>query len=171
MISDINYGKKVDRFVDGLKFNVKVEVLKTNCSSFEECARIALNIDSAIWRARRGPSAFQYGNHGKSESTPMEIGKMTSGPPIKARPEQRKIYMEKGACFKCHKEWGRPWKCSQSCVNNVDANPAASSRDQTTVFISDSENDLIVLKLIELCSGRIEKEHKIRAQRYRTSTR
>lgn len=48
MIGDINEAEKVDRFVDGLKFNVRVEVLKTNSNSFEECARIALNVDSAI---------------------------------------------------------------------------------------------------------------------------
>lgn len=49
MISDINEGKKLDHFVDGLKYNVKVEVLKSSCSSLKECAGIALNIDSAIW--------------------------------------------------------------------------------------------------------------------------
>lgn len=32
MISDIIEGEKIYRFEDGLKFNIKFEVLKTNCS-------------------------------------------------------------------------------------------------------------------------------------------
>lgn len=75
MIGDMNDGEKVDRFVDGLKYNVRVEVLKTNCNSFEECARVALNIESAIWRARRGNSGNSFVTPIHSGPTPMEIGK------------------------------------------------------------------------------------------------
>lgn len=48
MISDINEGEKLDRFIDGLRYNVKVEVMKSRCHSFEEVARISLQVDNAI---------------------------------------------------------------------------------------------------------------------------
>lgn len=131
----------MDRFVDGLKYNVRVEVLKTNCNSFEECARLALNVDSAIWRARRGISGFHYNNNNGNEPTPMEIGNINSGPSTRAQREQRKKDLEKGACFKCHKVGCRPWKCRRPKINNVDIDPGKSTDEDNTVYLSDSENE------------------------------
>lgn len=58
LIDSMSEGKKIDRFVDGLKFEVKVEVLKAGPGSFEESARIVLNVDGAIWRARKAPFVY-----------------------------------------------------------------------------------------------------------------
>lgn len=140
MIGDMHEGEKVDRFVDGLKYNVRVEVLKTNCSSFEECARLALNVDSAIWRARRGNSGFHYTNNrvGDAGPTPMEIGNLNSGTTTRAHREQRKKDLENGACFKCHKVGCRPWKCRNTRVNNVEAE--SISPGDETVPQNDSGN-------------------------------
>lgn len=48
MVGNMNEGEKMDQFVNGLKFQVKVEVMKMNCESFEDCDRVALYFDSAI---------------------------------------------------------------------------------------------------------------------------
>lgn len=135
MIVDINEGEKVDRFVDGLKFNVRVEVLKTNCTSFEECARIALNIDSAIWRARRGQVGSYSNSFENSGPTPMEIGNVTRT--LRDLAGQRKIDLSRGACFKCHKVACRPWKCGRPKVNNMEGEQLSGE----AIVLSDSENE------------------------------
>lgn len=48
MIGNLYERKKLDGFVDGLKYLVKVEVMKMNCKSIEYCSRVVLNIDRAI---------------------------------------------------------------------------------------------------------------------------
>lgn len=140
-IGDMNEGEKVDRFVEGLKFNVRVEVLKTNSNSFEECARIALNVDSAIWRAKGGPSIFHHNSFDKRGPTAMEIGNINGVPPSKAQREQRKKDLEDGACFRCHKAGCRPWKCRERRVNNIDIQSGDSEKEKDTVYLSDSENE------------------------------
>ena len=47
-IPDITEKEKLDKFMEGLKFNVKVEVLKSSANSFEEAAQVTLRVDSAI---------------------------------------------------------------------------------------------------------------------------
>lgn len=44
----MSQGKRIDRFIDGFKYIVRVEVMKTNCVLFKYLACIALNVDSAI---------------------------------------------------------------------------------------------------------------------------
>lgn len=90
--------EKVDRFTNGLKYNFKIEVLKSSSDSFEDCARIALNMDGAIWRANRGHFGYQS-DASESGPTPMEIGNI-KGVRSNARTGQRKKDLEKGACFK-----------------------------------------------------------------------
>lgn len=94
LIGDINEGEKLNRFVDGLKYNVKVEIMKTNYNSFEQCARMALNIDSAIWRARRIQAGLFSGQE-RNNPTPMEIGNVTGGA-ARAQREERKRYLSRG---------------------------------------------------------------------------
>ena len=48
-IPDISNGEKWDRFCDGLKYEVRLEVMKSTLTSFEETAKIALRVDSAFW--------------------------------------------------------------------------------------------------------------------------
>lgn len=52
-IGDMDNSEKVDRFVNGLKCHTRVEILKENCNSFEECTCMALNVDITIGRARK----------------------------------------------------------------------------------------------------------------------
>lgn len=48
-INDMSAGERFDRFLQGLKPDVHLGVLKTQASEFEEVARIALLVDSALW--------------------------------------------------------------------------------------------------------------------------
>lgn len=144
MIGNTNEGEKLDRFIDGLKYQVKVEVLKANCESFEDCARVALNIDSAIWRAKRGPNGFynnsqDYGN----TPVPMEIGNVNAGPSKshQEQQQQRKRDLSRGVCFKCHKVGCRPWKCNPTKVKNVTASANNDEPEEGPNIFSDSENE------------------------------
>lgn len=47
-INGMRDDEKIDHFIQRLKYNVRVEVLKAQSASFEECVRVSLKIDSAI---------------------------------------------------------------------------------------------------------------------------
>ena len=97
-VPGMNEGEKVDRFVQGLKPQVRLEVMKAGVQSMKAASRIALNVDSAIFGSRM----FQNRLHvSTSVPTPMEIGNM----------EQKRSDIKRDACFKCHKVGCRPWKC------------------------------------------------------------
>lgn len=46
-IPGISDSEMDDRFIDGLEHEVRIEVLKSQFSSFDKCPRIALNVDNA----------------------------------------------------------------------------------------------------------------------------
>lgn len=143
MIGDMNDGEKVDRFVDGLKYQVRVEVLKTNCGTFEDCARVALNVDSALWRARRTNPVGNYAHSPATTSgpTPMEIGNVSSGKTTR-REQQHVNVKRKGACYRCHVEGCRPWKCGRNPkVNNVDVIATNEDDSGASETLSDSGNE------------------------------
>lgn len=79
MISDKNKVEKLDRFIDGLKHNVKIDAHKASCDTFEECALIALMVDSAIWRADREQHSGFKTTSQYNKPTPMEIGNVNAG--------------------------------------------------------------------------------------------
>lgn len=87
MIGEMHEGEKIDRFVDGLKYHVRVEVLKSNFPSFEECACMVLNVDSAMWRALKGNPGHFSNNYG-SQPTHMEIGNVSSSKSQVTRSQQ-----------------------------------------------------------------------------------
>lgn len=120
--------EKTDRFIEGLRHSIRLEVLKAQVKIFEETARIALNIDSAIWRAGKGKSSYE-GNRYTEGPTPMEIGNVegSNDPRTKAQREQRKKDLEKGACFTCHKVGCRPWKHNRT--NNVEVDESEAPSD------------------------------------------
>lgn len=140
-IPGMSEGEKLDRFIEGLKYPVRVEVLKTHSDSFEECARIALNVDSAIWRASSGSRADgAQGNRGSTSNsmpTPMEVGNTEGSKRSRNQTEQRKRDIERGACFTCHQVGCRPWKHRAPAVNNVDS----KNTDETIESDSDTESE------------------------------
>lgn len=130
-ISGMTDEEKMDRFIEGLKHSIRIEVLKAQVDTFEDCARVALNIDSAIWRAGKG-TGQTFGNRSGDEGpTPMEIGNVegSSNPRTKAQREQRRKDLEKGACFTCHKVGCRPWKPARQ-ANNVEADVDSDSSSE-----------------------------------------
>lgn len=103
-IPDILDGEKWDKFCTGLKYDVRLEVLKTAVTTFDDAAKIALRVDRAIWSAHV-PKANE-GAGSSSDPTPMEIGNME-----KRRAQndaQRLADFRNNGCFKCHKAGCRP---------------------------------------------------------------
>lgn len=101
-IPGMSEGDKVDRFCQGLKPNIRLEVLKAGAQTMQEASKIALNVDSALFGA--GMFNFQYGGRFTgSQYTPMEIGNV----------EHRNNDRRNNACFTCHKVGCRPWKCGK----------------------------------------------------------
>lgn len=104
----------LDKFVAGLKPQVKLEVLKSGPANLEVAARIAMNVDSALYGAgmfqtRSGPT-FGFGNQGPQ---PMEIGNVENTHyrgksfrgkrAIRKNENQMTTDRRNGACFICHK--------------------------------------------------------------------
>ena len=50
-IPNMNEGEKVDRFCQGLKPQIKLDVMKSGAQSINDASRIALNVDSALFGA------------------------------------------------------------------------------------------------------------------------
>lgn len=99
-----------------------MEMLKAQVDNFEDCARVVLNVERAVWQARgRGMSSNLLHNVGNKGSTPIEVDNFQHGNLMKAQQEQRKKVLGMGACFRCHKVGRRPhlW-CTHE--NNVKVN-------------------------------------------------
>lgn len=71
--------EKNDCSIEGLNYNVRVDLLRAQEDSFKECACLALNVDSAFWRAEEGTQGASYTSRSsESGPTPMEIGNVQS---------------------------------------------------------------------------------------------
>lgn len=142
MIDDMSEGERFDRFVQGLKHEVRLEILKTQVSEFEEAARIALRVDSAIWsytgsRASVGPAG--------SVDDPMEIGNIQRTDQYgDNKRRQRAEDIKNNRCVLCHKKHCRPWKCQPKKLNNLETKVAQDEPIDTIAFDdavdSDQEN-------------------------------
>lgn len=103
MIADMSEGEKLDRFCQGLKPEIRLEVLKAGTNTIDQASRIALSVDSALFGAGMISSSKQgqsYSVSGGSGATPMEIGNLEN-------------LRGKNACFKCQTVGCRPWLCSK----------------------------------------------------------
>ena len=107
---------KWDKFLNGLKYPIRLEVLKSGAASLDGAATVALNVDSAMFAEQR------YQNRGSFEQgpTPMEIGNMEQRRPESRgwnrgrsmndqERKQREIDIVNNACFIWHKPKCRPW--------------------------------------------------------------
>lgn len=116
-ISSIGEDEKLDKFVSGLKPQIRIEVLKSNPQSLDEACNIALNVDSAIYGAGlfRGWGSSATSNPASTGGDPMDIGNLEGGNYAEKKKlmEQRRQDMKNNACFKCHKPNCRPWKCDK----------------------------------------------------------
>ena len=64
-------GEKLDKFLQGLKNNVRLEVLKSTASTFGDSPSIALRVDSALWTFK--DTSRNLSVPGSSGYSPMEI--------------------------------------------------------------------------------------------------
>jgi hypothetical protein len=74
MLPGLTEDEKKDRFIRGLKPNVRVEVLKSSPQDYVAATRVALAVDNAIFSTR----AIHFPNQVAHQTThaPMEIGKL-----------------------------------------------------------------------------------------------
>jgi len=80
MIPNMTEDEKVDRFCVGLKPQIRLEVLKSGVQTLEQAARIALNVDSALYGAEMFSEGGQSrGNTSAEVPQPMDIGNLEQG--------------------------------------------------------------------------------------------
>jgi hypothetical protein len=80
-IPGITEEEQLDRFCEELKPEIKLEVLKSNVNKMNEAVRVALNVDSALYRIRmdvRSRNGFQSADGAGASPTLMEIGNIQS---------------------------------------------------------------------------------------------
>lgn len=144
-VPDVTDGEKWDKFCAGLKYEIRLEVMQSSVTNFEEAAQIALRVDSALWSASNFPDNKPAGSSSGDAPTPMEIGNMERSPlgaPRQPMTPQRLRDLRSNACFTCHKVGCRPWKHKKNAViSNVEVGDDESREgDDSARDISDSEN-------------------------------
>lgn len=138
-IPGMNEAEKLDRFIAGLRNEVKLEVLKSNPADLNAASQIALNVDNALY----GAGMYYRGSFGGNAGPqPMDIGNVEGGTHYrgksfkkgKKKKTQREKDLENNACFKCHTKGCRPWKqdCGALDVSNAAVESGA---------VSDSESE------------------------------
>ncbi len=116
-IPDISQGEKLDRFIEGLKRDTKLEVLKANVGSFEQAVHVALNMDRALFGSKiSGSKNFRQhglsGNFGGSSQNyhGFEEDKLeTKNVERREEVNQRQKDRINKSCFTSHKKGCRPW--------------------------------------------------------------
>ena len=97
--------EKVDRFCQGLKPQIRLEVMKAGARTMNDASRIALNVDAALY----GAGAFSYTPYrNPSGPVPMDIGNVE---------QHARVF--RGACHLCQKEGCRPFICRPRHVKNT----------------------------------------------------
>ena len=142
VISDMSGGEKMDRFVEGLKREIQVEVLKSTARDFEEAARIALRVDGVMWRSSNQNRANVSGTGQSDGPVPMELGNVETNDTQRKKGEsQRQRDIRVNACFTCHSVGCRPHKCKRrSEANNLEAALDSFQSENANDSDSDSEN-------------------------------
>ena len=114
-IPDISEAEKLDKFLNGLKPMIRLEVLKSGCANMNDAYRIALNVDSALHGAgmlqsqnplvkSSGPQPMEIGNIQRAPHYQGKSFKSKNGGQNKAKSSQRAKDITNGTCFVCHKK-------------------------------------------------------------------
>lgn len=150
-VPDLTEGEKFDRFIDGLKSSIRLEVMKTTVNTFEEATKIALRVDSALWKEKSAEKGGFYNSRGQrggasssSDPSPMEIGNIQGRNRKTLTDEekrQRIIDRQNNACYRCHKKNCRPYKCRPFVTNNaeIENNNRSEAEIQAEADLSDSD--------------------------------
>ena len=148
-ISDVTDGKKWEKFCTGLKYEVRLEVMKAITTSFDEAAQIALRVDSALWSAGQHSLFGFQGYAGRPSSSnnvqmPMKIGNMEKkgdGVPRQGMSSQRLKDLRNTACFICHKAGCRPWKHkNEAAISNVEVDGRNGEDSVGDLLVSASDD-------------------------------
>lgn len=128
----------MDRFEKDLKYDVRVEVMKSQLDSFDKCARVALNLDGTIWEATDMDHAENYFD-GRAQ---MKIGNtekssMQSGTVLR---ELRRKDLKQGACCTFHKVGLRAWTHRSLSLKHVNRNDDNHSSLNSKFYSSGSKN-------------------------------
>ena len=130
-IPDISEAEKLDKFLNGLKPMIRLEVLKSGCDNMNDASRIALNVDSALYGAGMFHGQNQAGQ--SSGPQPMDIGNIQSEPHYRGKAykgkkkgknkarSQRAKDLANGTCFICHKKGCRASNHYKDDVSNQDS--------------------------------------------------
>lgn len=141
IFADMSAGEKLNRFVDGHKYSVKIEVMKAGCNSVEECSKIGPSVDSVIWRTKKELSSYPSFSSKSGERSPIAIGNLTGRVSSMAQRERRQKNLAKGVCFKRHKVRCRPWKCNLSSGSNNIGERINTTFERSSVVLSDSKSE------------------------------
>lgn len=139
-MADVTAGEKFDKFVAGLKREIRIEVMKSTVANFEEAAQIALRVDGALWSSQMISKGGYHSNHDQTNDVvPMEIGNVEgSSRGSKKDYLQKKKDRARNACFICHKVGCRPWKHRKSEINNSSA--VDNGEEEAGVVLSDGSD-------------------------------
>ena len=97
-IPNMTEDEKVDRFCQGLKPQIRLEVMKAGAQTMNDASRVALNVDAALY----GAGVFTFAQSRSPQTpVPMDIGNL----------EQHRRYNFRGTCHRCTKEGCRPFIC------------------------------------------------------------
>jgi hypothetical protein len=145
-IPGISEEEQFNRFCEGLKPEIKLEVLKSNLNKMNEAVRVALNVDSALYGVRtdvRFRNGFQSSDGAGASPTPMEIGNVQSARTYPRRQGSsngngfgnrnlRQQDVINGACFICHKKDCR--------ARFHDVSRKSPQANNSVAMVSDDEN-------------------------------
>lgn len=126
-----------DKFFSGVKYKVRLEVMKSTVTSFDEAANIALRVESSICCVT-GQNYNSAGEGSEQGPTPIKNGNFENrnlGKRFKGH--QLKDY-HKNACFTCRKEGCIPWKNQGAAANNFQS---WEDRDKDVSDTEENSND------------------------------
>ncbi len=109
-IPGMNENEKFYKFIQRLKHEVKLEVLKRTAANFEETARISLRVGSVLWNSK---SQCQFSSANRDSQEIVNFQKD----------------IENNACFTCHIPGCRPWKHRQPETYNITSNESGTHEE------------------------------------------
>lgn len=130
----------MDRFNAGLNYETRAEVLKTEVSTIEEAAKVALQTDSALHcagAAQDADTSDLAGHQGQAGRVVTENENLQT---LKTEAQREgESALEMKACFKCGKIRCRPWTHRAQKTNSTNNFTASSSTTDPDGMEKDSK--------------------------------
>lgn len=121
-VKDMSDGERFERFGQGPKNKVKLDVLKSQSSNFEDAPKIALRVNRALCL-----STLYSNKVTRNKIDPMKNGNVQRRTP-RSDDGRRRMYQDirNNACVVCHTKYCRPYKC----LNKKKRNAMNSTEDE-----------------------------------------